>query len=184
MEDRKYLARMMSSMVVLARDEELKHAGDNEECSIRYYFGRKPKIFNGITKKTAFYEERPLYSVINDRLEKTCDIALSDMEKFSLDTDTRTSLYFALMDLERKEYKDAFMCCQRAVKNCELMMRYEPGLSYDIKDGLQFAKELASEAAFYMENPKTAELRLEMEKAVSQGRSEDAKKLKIKIEEA
>jgi hypothetical protein len=59
MEDRKYLAKMMSSMAALAKNEELKHAEDNEECSIKYYFGRKPKIFNGITKKTAFHEERP-----------------------------------------------------------------------------------------------------------------------------
>lgn len=165
--DKKHINRMYSSLANTLNKELAKK-------------GIKNKIKIGGELKDP-KEERPLYMIVQERIGKTNNSEVSDVESRFLTNDINIGMTFSRENIDRGDYKDVLIYSRRMIEDCNLMDRHpdvKPGSFEDIK---KRAQGVIGAAGVAWEYPQNADLVLEMEISAEKGDYKKADELKKQL---
>jgi len=179
-----FAAEEMNSIGVLLAREALR--GENIEDNAVY----RIKFENGIGEfttyirgKTVKRETKPLHMLIRQRLEQEFTNDITGIEREMLEYDSGICAKYMGCNLKDREYQGVIRCANRIIKNCELIEEYIEKKSR-VNELMKKNAEIARDMTFNgWENPRTANIRIALNKAVEEKDSLRITELEKQLEE-
>lgn len=166
MQDKEYGKMMYASLLSFIKNELLEDKDKTENC---YYLQQRVDELNlrfEIPNGMYHIEERPLYEIINERIDSTNNPDLSPQELYALKIDLDMAVNFAGRNLGNGDYKAAIKCSQRILQDYELL-KSNSNINQKLENSTQIANDIIRHSHTRLENPDNAHLIFELEEHIA-----------------